>query len=485
MRYTKILDDHAFKDGGMDFLAALLDVSSYRLERMGKKVRLLSEEQSSIGEHDKFASLRYSGKEVNYTHLMVAHTALRKFSMPYFKPCGIQDPLSDYVYFEWLMGFNPVAEKIKRDHFAHISKVAWCCLCLIEAFKEIPFKKEPNLFDHMTSLIKEKFETFCQENGVKPLSNPNYENMFLEIILLAAYVHDKGIIFNYFDDLRAKVLTAFRPMWKHSFLVYGGIEGEGRKKYSVMCQGKCAHLHEDHKKCKRRKESIEGDREGMQKLHEFLEGERVFGAEYWLNLFGTDIAPQLPRTIYCCTSDDDKNNNICLYCKRDHGKKKIYHGFYAAWELLSLEIGFLPGMKELYDDCLEREFIFALAAQAVALHDLKSKQKIDIDEMPIAFLLYLADELQQWEREKLDLDALLERRLDWVPGEISQVNLTVTKKNELIIGVPLAKIYDKKRDDYGPQKAKILRNIRKANTRINNRLNTRGYFSIINRVENN
>lgn len=449
-----LLEDRSFFKDYFEFRDVLDHLAELRIDTLGGLINtpIFQEDVPWSDKHDQYAGVMYSKHKLDWPRLKLPHESLRRFAHVFFAPLGIRASFGDYVFFEWLMGFNPKADDVQREHFGHVSKVAWCCLKLIDTFKEIQSSLDGrSIYDIMVHSIQKKFESFCKDNGEDFDEDTDFGRLLAETTLLAAYAHDKGIILNFYDDLREKVLDAFRPIWGQSLLYYGGDVEGARRKYSSFCRGDCENIYEPHEECTKLDGVYPEDPRGMERVRAFFEEERVLGREFWLDVFCNDAAPRFPRTVY-------------------HESKKNYHGVYAALELLAMQIGYLRKRADKIQDHLEREFVLALAAQAVAFHDLKVDKRIDIEEAPQAFLLYLADEIQQWQRHQLDINKLLDaRELDWIDGEIQQVCLEA-EENDLFIEITkLSREADVRN---------ITENIGKASRKIEKRLNTRGHFTI-------
>lgn len=444
-----LLDDKRFFQDYFPFRAELERLSELRIGSLGDVINtpIFEEDVPWSDKHDQYANVMYSKDKMDWPRLKLPHESLRRFAHVFFAPLGIRASVGDYVFFEWLMGFNPSAGSVKREHFGHVSKVSWCCLKLIEIFKQVhtadPLAVYDNVYDVLISSVRKKFKSFCDDNHEDFNEDTDFERIFIEATLLAAYMHDKGIILNFYDDLREKVLHAFKPMWSQSLLFYGGDDKSARRKYSSFCD--CENVYEPHKAC------ATEDISGMERVWKFFEKERVLGRDFWLDVFCNDAAPQFPKTVYSET-------------------KKNYHGVYAALELLTMQIGYLRTNADKFQDHLEREFILALAAEAVALHDLKVDKRIDIEESPSAFTLYLADEIQQWQRHQLDINKLLnEQELDWIDGEIQKVCLEAKDDDLFIEVIDISSETDIR---------EITKKIAKASQKIQKRLDTRGHFTI-------
>ncbi|MBI5870968.1 MAG: hypothetical protein HZB44_08485 [Actinobacteria bacterium] len=440
-----LLDDKRFFKDYFNFRDELERISELRIDSLGEinRTPIFEEDVPWSDKHDQYADVMYSKNKMDWPRLKLPHESLRRFAHVYFAPLGIRASVGDYVFFEWLMGFNPSADNIKREHFGHVSKVAWCCWKLIEIFKEVQPADDVSVHEVLISSTRRKFKAFLDHVGVPLNEDTDFGRILLESVLLAAYMHDKGIILNFYDDLREKVLHAFKPMWDQSLLYYGGTGERARKKYSSFCD--CDNVYDGKNDC-----SVE-DVMGMERVCNFFAAERVLGRDYWHDIFCNYATSKFPRTIY----DEVKKN---------------YHGVYAALELLAMQIGCLQKNADQFSDSLEREFILALAAEAVALHDLKVEKRIDLEESPTAFLLYLADEIQQWQRHQLDINKLLnEQVLYWGDGEIQKVCIE-TDENDLFIQI--TKISNE------TDISKIKNDILKAERKIQERLDTKGLFTI-------
>jgi len=449
------LDDTAFFDDTVEFNYLVETLSQYRDRRFGPypKSPIVS---SPFDKYHLFARLLYSQDKDDFSRLKSIHENLHRFSRSYFDPLGISDTFSDAIYFEWMQGFNPSRDRVQREHFAHVSKVAYCCWKLLQILEMIDAQDGGSVRTRLVRRIEEGFKEFCSRYGYVPAPDLNYDFLLEEIVLLAAYMHDKGTAFNFYDDLRSKLLASFSPLWNHSLLIYGGHRGRARNKYSLLCQKskECNVTCRANDPCNRRGLTSRWDPTGLRKLKKFLDKERVFRQKYWFNLLCTYVANRLPKTIYDMNLDDGA---------------KPCHGFYSALELLSIEISCLGRKKNGVRDGIEREYIFATAAQAILLHDLKDAiDEVSIDETPAAYILGLADELQQWGRQRLDIDKLLQENiLSWNPGEISQIRMKVDgpiTRQMLDIYVPKNKIAHGKVKD-------VTSNIRDANEMMQERFN--------------